>query len=406
MDGAPWLRSSGRNFRIREEKKMNSATTIKSNSKVLGARNAWMKPVSLGLLLPVASLVIAFTAGCSNRSYVTNPPPPPPPTINTALWVANGTNVLEYLPSQLVAGSTVMAPHLMNNSSAFGAPQGVAFDSTGDLWVIDGGTVSAGGTVQPALFEFTPAQLAALGTHNSPTPNLTIQSADFVFPQQAVFDAKGNLWVSDNGANSVFVFSPAQLAVANKNASPTISITSNPAFSGPLGITFDATGDLWVANNATTTIFEFKATNLPQSSGTVMLVPSVTLSDNGDDSIQAPWALVFDAKGNLWSSNANAPNTVVEFAAASLTASGSPKPAVTLSPAMEAMNATLNAPNGIAFDNLGDLSVISASTPFGIALFGQTQLTAGGAINPTQFIVGAATTLDAPAGCNFGPVVN
>jgi hypothetical protein len=379
---------------------MNTATTIKSNSKVLGARSAWMKPVSLGLLLPVASLVIAFTAGCSNGSNMTKMPPPP-----TALWVANGTNVLEYLPSQLVAGSTAMAPHLMNNSSAFGAPQGVAFDSVGDLWVIDGGTVSTGGTVQPALFEFTPAQLAALGTHNNPTPNLTIQSADFVFPQQAVFDAKGNLWVSDNGANSVFVFSPAQLAVANSHASPTTSITSNPAFNGPLGITFDATGDLWVANNATTTIFEFKALNLPQS-GTVTLAPNVTLSDDGNGSIQAPWALIFDAKGDLWSSNANAPNTVVEFAAASLTASGSPKPAVTLSPAMEGMNATLSAPNGIAFDSLGDLSAISAATPFGIALFGQTQLTAGGAINPTQFIVGAATTLNAPAGCNFGPVIN
>jgi hypothetical protein len=69
-------------------------------------------------------------------------------------------------------------------------------------------------------------------------------------------------------------------------------------------------------------------------------------------------------------------------------------------------NSTLASPNGIAFDNLGDLATISSATPFGVALFGQTQLTAGGAIAPTAFLVGQTTTLNAPAGCNFGPVVN
>jgi len=380
-------------------------TAIETNQPAIG-NNRWMKPVSLGLL-PFASLLIAFMAGCTNSSMVTtkNSSPVVTPTLDKALWVANGTNVLEYIPSQLAAGSTSMAPHLVNNSGAFGAPQGVVFDSYGDLWVIDGGTVAAGGTVQPALYEFTPTQLSDLGANNSPSPNITISSGDFVFPQQAVFDAKGNLWVSDNGANSVFVFTPAQLTATDTKASPNITITSNPAFTGPLGITFDATGDLWVANNATTTIFEFKAQNLPQSCGSVSLAPDVALSDDGNGSIQAPWALIFDSKGDLWSSNANAPNTVVEFAAASLTATGSPTPAVTLSPVMEGMNATLSAPNGIAFDNLGDLAAVSSATPFGIAFFGQTQLIAGGAIDPTLLIVGGETTLNAPAGCNFGPVV-
>jgi hypothetical protein len=390
---------------------MNSTTTIEMNQNGRDSgRSTWMKPVSFGLLLPLASVLIAFTAGCTSGSMVatktSDPVDPPPPTINKALWIANGTNVLEYIPSQLAAGSTAMAPHLVNNSGSFGAPQGVVFDSYGDLWVIDGGTVAAGGTVQPALYEFTPTQLADLSTNDSPSPNITISSTDFVFPQQAVFDAKGDLWVSDNGANSVFVFTPSELTATNTDVSPNITITSSPAFNGPLGITFDATGDLWVANNGTTTIFEFKARNLPQSSGSVSLAPDVTLSDDGNGSIQAPWALIFDAKGDLWSSNANAPNTVVEFTAASLTATGSPTPAVTLSPVMEGMNATLSSPNGIAFDNLGDLAAISSATPFGVAFFGQSQLTAGGAIDPTAFIVGDLTTLNAPAGCNFGPVVN
>jgi len=370
----------------------------------------WGRPVCFGLIAGFATVMMAFTAGCTNGTMLTakstGPTTQVPPVLDKALWVANGTNVLEYLPSQLAAGSTQMAPHLVNNSTAFGAPQGVVFDASGDLWVIDGGTVAAGGNVNPALYEFTPAQLAALGTNNNPTPNITISSPDFVFPQQAVFDDKGDLWVSDNGANAVYVFTPAQLGATSLKASPNVTITSNPAFTGPLGIAFDAAGDLFVANNGTTTIFEFKQQSLPQSAGTVSLMPDVTLSDDGKGSIQAPWALIFDSNGDLWSSNANAPNTLVEFTPQSLMATGDPTPAVTLSPVMENMNATLSSPNGIAFDNLGDLAAVSSASPFGIAFFGKSQLTAGGAIDPTLLIVGDATTLNAPAGCNFGPVVN
>ena len=89
--------------------------------------------------------------------------------------------------------------------------------------------------------------------HKTPNPNVALTSTALVFPQQAVFDTAGNLWVSDNGANAVYVFTAAQLA-AGGSQSPTVTITANPAFSGPLGITFSANGALWVANNARTTI--------------------------------------------------------------------------------------------------------------------------------------------------------
>lgn len=377
-----------------------------------------MKAAVGGLLVPLSAGLLAFTAGCGSGSTMnpklTQPvtPTPATPTINMALWVANGTNVLEYLPSQLSATSTSMVPHLINNSGAFGAPQGVTFDAAGDLWVIDGGTVAAGGTVKPGLYEFTPAQLADLSKVNNPSPSVAINSVSFTFPQQAVFDPMGNLWVSDNGSNAVFVFTPAQLAQTNTAAVPNVSITSNPAFTGPLGITFDALGDLWVANNGSTTIFEFKAAHLPgvttgaATNAAVSLIPDVTLSDDGKGSIQAPWALIFDSNGDLFSSNANAPNTIVEFSKNQLGMTGSPTPFVTVSPTLVAGNSTLNAPNGIAFDNLGDLAAISSATPFGGAFYGQKQLLTGGAVPPSIFLVGAATTLNAPAGCNFGPIVN
>jgi hypothetical protein len=366
------------------------------------------KPETLlkGALALIAPLALTLAIGCGGTSTVKTTTTTPTPVLDKALWVANGANVVEFIPAQLAAGVSDPAPHLAINSAAFGAPQGVTFDATGNLWVIDGGTVAGGGTVQPALLEFTAAQLANLGKVNNPSPAIVIHSTNFTFPQQAVFDATGNLWVSDNGSNAVFVFTPTLLASPSPNARPFIALASNPAFNGPLGIAFDATGNLYVANNGSTTIYRFNAANLPTTASSVTLAPDVTLTDDGAGSIQAPWALAFDSNGDLWSSNANPPNTLVEFTPTQLAAGGTPTPSITLSSVAVQTNQTLVAPNGIAFDNLGDLAAASSAAPFGIADFAKSQLaptTSGPA--PSTFLVGATTTLNAPASVTFGPVV-
>jgi len=319
------------------------------------------------------------------------------------LWIANGTNVVEFLQPNLPLGVSDVPPVVSINSPVFGAPQGVVFDVAGDLWVIDGGTTSTGGTVPPSLYEFAPSQLANLHKVPNPLPAITIRSSRFKFIQQAVFDKNNNLWVTDNGNNAVFEFTTTQLSVGGANDIPHTTIVSSPAFNGPLGIAFGANGNLWIANNATTTIFEFNKAKLP-TTGVHTLVPNVILSDDGHGSIQGPWALVFDTKGNLWSSNANAPDTLVAFSHSQLLASGKPTPVITISPVKDKGNITLSSPNGIAFDNQGNLSAISSATPFGAPLYGPAQLKTG-AIVPDVFLIGSKTTLNAPAGNVFGPAV-
>ena len=378
---------------------------FQTRARAINWRAALTSAGLAGFLAVIAG--VGCGTGSSNMLKTTTTTAAATPTLNKALWVANGANVVEFIPSQLTGGAADPAPHLSINSTVFGAPQGVTFDASGNLWVIDGGTVAAGGTMAPALFEFTAAQLNNLGSNNAPMPAVTINSKLFAFPQQAVFDPNGDLWLSDNGANAIYVLTPQELSSSSANVAPAVTIASNPAFNGPLGIVFDTVGDLYIANNATTTIFKFNSSTLPTHPGSYTLTPSATLSDDGNGSIQAPWALVFDAAGDLWSSNANAPNTIVEFTPSQLTMTGSPTPAITLSSVAVGTNQTLVAPNGIAFDNLGDLAAISSAAPFGVAGFQKAQLIptkTGPAPNP--FLVGNTTTLNAPAGCNFGPVVN
>jgi hypothetical protein len=160
---------------------------------------------------------------------------------------------------------------------------------------------------------------------------------------------------------------------------------------------------------AGTTIVEFAVANVPAPPATGMvtpaLAPDITLSDDGANSIQGPWALAFDAAGNLWSSNANTPFSLVEFAKMSLATTGAPMPAVTVSPMTVAGNSTLAATNGLCFDDVGNVAATSSAAPFGVAYYAKNQLTTG-MPTPDTFFVGTATTLNAPAGCNFGPAVN
>jgi hypothetical protein len=391
--------------------------SIRSAQRFLHPAPGASKKVVRGILGVVGLAGLVGLAGCYGHDHFFIAQQP---IVNNALWVANGNNVVEFLPSQLTNGTSAPAPHLTLASTVFGAPQGVAFDGFGDLWVIDGGNIASGGMAMPAVYEFTVQQLSNLSKNNAPTPAVTIQSANFKFPQQAAFDGRGDLWVSDSGNNEVYVFLRSQMTASSTTTSsttvaPEIIMTSSTAFNGPIGIAFDGGGDLFVANNGGNTIYGFKASSLPNLN--VMsevttpngppptpVTPTVMLSSSSN-SIQGPWGLAFDGFGNLWSSNAGAANTVVEFTRSQIAATGSPTPNITLASATVSSNATLVSPTGIGFDAFGDLAAVSSAAPFGVAGFGPEQLRTNPTSAPTPdvFLVGGATTLSAPTGVTFGP---
>jgi sugar lactone lactonase YvrE len=239
-------------------------------------------------------------------------------------------------------------------------------------------------------------------------PKVSLSSSSFVSPRQGVFDASGNFWVSDDGANALFVFNPAQLLTGGAPTPVTVLASTPSPFAWSLGLAFDSSSNLWVANNEGNSIYKFNASKLPgpTTTGLVTLTPDVILSDDGANSIQDPWAIRFDSTGNLWADNAGSQSSVVEFAKADLGVTGSPTPAVTLSPTTDKGNATLAGPNGLAFDPAGNLSVVNSATS-SIATFDASQFTAtpGGDLIPNSLVSGEKTGLDSPAGCAFGPSV-
>ncbi|HTW06846.1 MAG TPA: SMP-30/gluconolactonase/LRE family protein [Acidimicrobiales bacterium] len=202
------------------------------------------------------------------------------------LWAANTgvTTVVEYSASQL-AKSGSPSPKVTINNSNFTTPYGVAFDSTGDLWVADNDQPSS-----PAVFEYPKIQLDKA----SPTPSITLRIAVSALGDDTrsglAFDSSGDLWVVNSSGSSLVEFSKSELAHSSSAPRVTIGATSD-SLNAPDGMSIDAAGDLWVANTGSSTVVEYTKTEVSRSGSpkpAVMIAGSATGLNFPMDVVVAP----------------------------------------------------------------------------------------------------------------------
>jgi secreted PhoX family phosphatase len=227
------------------------------------------------------------------------------------------------------------------------SPQGIAFDSSGDLWVANVGSV----------VEFAKSEL----TTASAKPRIVISSTD-TFAGLA-FDPFGDLWVDGYGNNTVVEYAKSQLT---KSGSPTPKLTiSGSDLSSPFGLTFDHSGDLWVGNEGSGVVIEYAKSQLTKSGSPT---PKAKFSPGGAE------AVAFDSSGNLW--------------VATGMAEASPTEGATLS-------GSFGEPHGVAFDSAGDLWVADYTLEM-VVEFTKTKPGATLSLKPRRTIIGASTKLQGP----------
>jgi sugar lactone lactonase YvrE len=297
------------------------------------------------------------------------------------IYVANegGNNVTVYP----LPSNGHAPPSATISSSTFGNPFGEAFDAAGNLWVSN--------WTGHTLAEFTAAQLASTGT---PTPAVVLTSTGTSLdgPVGLAFDRTGNLWVADYTGGTLNEFTPAQL-VASGAPVPNVTISATgTALQHPEELAFDTEGNLWSTSAATSQVQEYSLAQLTASGSPV---PAVTLTANGT-SLDDPLGVAFDGSGNLWVSNSGN-STVVELARAQLAANGSPVPAVTLA---SNANHSIDDTYQMEFDSTGNLWLanVAGTTTGSVTGFSASQLTASGTPDPTYQIAGSGTGLIDPAG--------
>jgi hypothetical protein len=183
--------------------------------------------------------------------------------------------------SLVIGQASLTSTSNSNANSNMSDPQDIAFDPSGNLWVAD--------TQNSRVLEFkTPFSSGEDASLVIGEPNFTsyggndTQSA-LSLPEAVAFDHEGDLWVADGGNSRVLGFAPP--FSTGMNASRLIGQDSY--FAGgpkatqttlgyPEGLTFDASGNLWVADSGYARVLEFNDPLTYTSSATTTSTTSAT----------------------------------------------------------------------------------------------------------------------------------
>jgi sugar lactone lactonase YvrE len=170
--------------------------------------------------------------------------------------------------------------------------QGLAVDSTGNVFVVDAGN--------RAIRKITPSGLVTTFVGGA-------SSQQFRQPSGLTIDASGNLYLTDASAHVIYKVTTAGAVTKISGTVPTPGSTDGTTgalFNAPAGITVDSANNLYVADTSNNTIRKITAT------GTVTTLAGLagrTSSVDGSGTVarfEDPYALAVDAAGNVYVADA------------------------------------------------------------------------------------------------------
>jgi len=253
------------------------------------------------------------------------------------------------------------------SQSAIDNPSGMVFDSSGNLWMTD----TNNNRVLEFAAPITSGEAAStvLGQSDFSTSGLGPSQSGMANPAGVAFDSSGNLWVADSNNNRVLEFKPpfsngmaASLVLGQPNLTSSINYTTASGLNFPTSVTFDSSGDLWVADGGNNRILEYKAPFAAGMSASLVIgqanftAGATAATQAGLDS---PGSITFDSSGNLWVAD-TFNNRVLEFASPFSNGEGASvvfgQGSYTSDTASTTMSG-MNAPTEVSFDKAGDLWV-------------------------------------------------
>ncbi len=295
------------------------------------------------------------------------------------LWVADyGHNrVLEFLPpfTDDEPAAVVIGQDSMNGSGAgtsatnLSAPDGLAFDPSGDLWVSDFGNNRVLEFVPPFATGMSARLVLGQTGFTGSAPG--IGPRNFSGPAGLSFNGSA-LWVSDYYSNRVLEFvtplhngSSASLVLGQSTLFGYLGGVSAVNLSKPDAVAVDAHGDIWVSDSGNNRVVEFAApVRTNESASLVLGQPDLSSrSAHGASDLSDPGGLALDARGDVWVADTGH-NRTLEFGDATLADGADPVAVLgqrnlsthgpSASPTGE------NGPTAIAFDAAGDAWVVDS----------------------------------------------
>jgi NHL repeat-containing protein len=250
------------------------------------------------------------------------------------LFINDSSNqrVLEYLApfSTGMSASVVFGQPNFTSSgqnvtqSGMGNPEAVAFDATDDMW--------SGDFYFGRVIEFVPPFSSGMNasivvgqqnfTTNGGSSGISASQSNMSNVVGVAFDPACNLWAGDFNANRILKFVPpfsdgmnASMVIGQTDFTSTSAATSATGLNLPQFFTFDASGNLWVADYANNRVLMFPA---PLSTGeaATLVIGQTDLMSGGSGTTQstlaAPFGVAFDPDGDLWVAD-SVNNRALEF---------------------------------------------------------------------------------------------
>lgn len=181
-------------------------------------------------------------------------------------------------------------------AAQFNTPYGLAVDASGNIYVADQGNNE--------IRKITPAGVVTtLAGSGLPTfANGTGTAASFNGPTGLILDKTGNIFVADRGNNRIRMVTQAGVVTtfAGSGTAGAVNGTGVAAqFNGPSGITIDGSGNLYIADaggNRIRKITSAAVVTIYAGTGTASAIDDIaTLA-----TFYSPWGVTIDAAGNLY----------------------------------------------------------------------------------------------------------
>jgi len=250
---------------------------------------------------------------------------------SNSIWVANEQSSDSNNNGDGSVAKFSNTGQLLSGASGYSAggvffPQGLAADTTGNVWVVDYGDslvslLSSSGSAVNGSAAWGSGQLslpvavAVDASHNAWVANQSANIITRISPDGSkvaqisccngasalAVDQGGNVWVANYFCSSISDVSSSGAVLLNGQTGGGVD--------HPQAVAIDGAGRVWVGNFHTGTLSEFAGYN-SATPGTP-LSPVGGLGTNAQ--LGSPFALAIDQSGNLWVSNSNGANTVTVF---------------------------------------------------------------------------------------------
>jgi sugar lactone lactonase YvrE len=304
--------------------------------------------------LSMVLLAVLSPLACSKQFTLA----PVPPSLPTSTPTASPTSSPIPVPMVTTLAGTAGTAGSANGqgtAASFDAPEGVAVDSSGNLYVAD--------YFNELIREITPGGLVSTlaGTVGvAGSANGTGTGASFDGPSGVALDVFGNIYVADSLNNVIREIAPGGV-VTTLAGQPGVAGAANGSlttatFSNDFGIAVDGTGNIYVADRGNQLIREITSGVVVSTLAGQAGVAGAANGAGNTASFNGPDGIAVDSSGNVYVADYSndlirkiTPGGVVSTLAGQAGVAGSTNGTGTA--------ASFNGPSGVAVDSSGNVYV-------------------------------------------------